>query len=149
MVVRDVLDEVNRTVFTIDADKTVEDAINLMSEKETAALIATENENPVGIITERDVVACYIKFNRKPFNEIKIKRAMSGKLVVARPEDELAPTISMMTKLDIRHLPVMEGGKISAVLPICDMVQHQVGTLSSELRYLEDYLADLQEAVTD
>ena len=149
MVVKDVLEEVNRTVFTIEKHKTVEDAINLMNEKETTGLIVTEGDNPVGIITERDILTCYIKFNRKPFHEIEIKDAMSSRLVVARPEDELAPTISMMTKLDIRHLPVMDGGKISAVLPICDMVQHQVGTLSSELRYLEDYLADLHEAVTD
>ena len=149
MVVKDVLDEVKRTVFTIEVDKTVEDAINLMGEKDTTALIVTENDNPVGIITERDIPTCYIKFNRKPFHEIKIKDAMSGKLIVAKPEDELGPTISMMTKMDIRHLPVMEEGKISAVLPICDMVQHQVGTLSSELRYLEDYLADLHEAVID
>ncbi|MFC1884896.1 CBS domain-containing protein [Thermodesulfobacteriota bacterium] len=149
MLIRDVVEEVDRTFFTLEGSKTVEEAIALMNEKETNALIVYENDQPVGIFTERDVLACYIKLEGKSFNDVKLSDAMTSKLVIAKPEDELAPTISMMTKLDIRHLPVMEEGKITSLLYICDLVQSQVGILSSELRYLEDYLADLQEAVTD
>jgi IMP dehydrogenase len=149
MLIKDVTEELDRTFFTLEGNKTVEDAITLMDEKETNALIVQENDQPVGIFTERDVLTCYIKSEGKPFNEIKLSDAMTSRLVIAKPEDELAPTISMMIKLDIRHLPVMEEKRITSLLYICDLVQSQVGILSSELRYLEDYLADLQEAAID
>jgi signal-transduction protein with cAMP-binding, CBS, and nucleotidyltransferase domain len=74
---------------------------------------------------------------------------MTKRLIVAKPEDDLTSTISMMTQTDIRHLPVVEEGRITAMLLICDLVQHQVGTLSKDIRYLEDYLADLQRGLVD
>lgn len=149
MRIQDVLEKESRKVFFIESDLTLEDAINLMAEKETNGLIVREGDHPVGILTERDVLRCYVKFDRRPFKEIKLKDAMTNKLVVAKHEDDLTTTISMMMQADIRHLPVVDQGKITAMLLICDLVEYHVGALSKELRYLEDYLADLQDATKD
>ena len=149
MHIRDVLEKEGRKVFLMESDKSLEDAINLMVAKETNGIIIREGDHPVGILTERDVLRNYIKHQRTPFSEISLKAAMTNKVIVAKPDDDLASTISMMVKSDIRHLPVVMGGKLVAMLLICDLIEHQVGALTTELHYLEDYVADLQEAGVD
>jgi len=149
MHISDVLEKEGRKVFMMESDLSLEDAINLMVDKETNGIIIKEGEHPVGILTERDVLRNYIKHQRRPFSKISLKEAMTNKVIVARPEDDLTSTISLMVRSDIRHLPVVNEGKLVAMLLICDLIEHQVGALTAELHYLEDYVADLQEAGTD
>ncbi len=143
------LDQEDQKAFKIESELTVEDAINHMTENDAMALIVVEDDRPVGIFTERDVLLSYVKFNRKPYSEIRLKDAMTNKLIVARPEDEIDASISLMVQTGIRHLPVVEAGEITALLYMCDLVQHQVGTLSTELHYLEEYVNDLHDAGRD
>jgi IMP dehydrogenase len=149
MSIQDVLDREGREAIRLDSELSVEDALRLMTEKNCSALIVMEGERPVGIFTERDVLLSYVRFERKPFAEIKLKSAMTNRLIVAKPEDEIDGTISLMIQAGIRHLPVVEAGEIISVLNICDLVHHQVGDLSIELHYLEEYLDDLHEAGRD
>jgi len=149
MLIKEFLDQEDQKAFKINSELTVEDAINLMTENDTSALIVVEGDRPVGIVTERDVLLSYVKSNRKPYPEIKLKNAMTNKLIVAKPEDEIDGSISLMIQTGIRHLPVVEDGRIIALVNICDLVHHQVGTLSAELHYLEEYLSDLNDAGRD
>ena len=149
MRIKDILDQECRKALKIESDLSVEDAINLMTKKDAMALIVVEGDRPVGIFTEKDVLLSYVKFDRKPYPGIKLKNAMTNKLIVANPEDEIDGSISLMIQTGIRHLPVVESGEIIAVLYLCDLVQHQVGTLSTELHYLEEYLNDLNNAGRD
>jgi CBS domain-containing protein len=149
MPIKEVLDQEDRKALKIESDLSVEDAINLMTKNDAMALIVVEGDRPVGIFTEKDVLLSYVKFDRNPYSEIKLKNAMTNKLIVAKPEDEIDGSISLMIQTGIRHLPVVEGGEIIALLYLCDLVQHQVGTLSTELHYLEEYLNDLNDAGRD
>lgn len=149
MLISDVLEKEGRKVFMMESDQSLEDAINLMVEKETNGIIIKEGEHPVGILTERDVLRNYVKHRGRPFSEIYLKDAMTNKVIVACPEDELASTVSLMIRSDIRHLPVVAGGKLIAMLLICDLIEHQLGAITAELHYLEDYVSDLQEAGSD
>ncbi len=149
MKLEEILNEDARSFFSLDASQTAEDAIKLMTEKQVSAVIVTESDRPVGIFTERDVLHCYVRCEEKPYNEIGLKRAMTNKLIVGKPEDELENVISLMVNADIRHLPIVKGTEIIGMVYICDLLHHQLGTLSTEIRYLEEYLKDLQDAVTD
>ena len=149
MKLREILSEEARVFFSLDVSQSAEDAIRLMTEKQVSAVIITGNDEPVGIFTERDVLHCYVRCQEKPYNEIALKEAMTNKLIVGKPEDEIEQAISLMVQADIRHLPIVEGPDIIGMVYICDLLHHQLGTLSTEIRYLEEYLKDLQEAVTD
>lgn len=149
MPITELLNQEDQKAFKIESELTVEDAINLMTENDTTALIVVEGDRPAGIFTEKDILLSYVKFNRKPYAEIKLKNAMTNKLIVAKPEDEIDATISLMIQTGIKHLPVVEDGEIIALLYMCDLVHHQVGTLSTELHYLEEYLSDLHDAGHD
>ena len=149
MQLREILEETKRAFFTIQAPQTAEDAIRLMSEKHVSALIVNEGNRPVGIFTERDVVQAYIRCEKRPFDQILLKEAMTNKLIVGKSEDDVEKTIGLMVQADIRHLPVFEGREIVGLIYICDLLHHYMGSLTTELRYLEDYLADLHDAGTD
>lgn len=149
MRVKELLDHKGHEIHTIGADFTVEDAIRKLTEKKISALIVTAEDRPEGIFTERDVVRCYVKFNGKPFAEIQIREAMTNKLIIAEPDDEISAVMAMMIQTDIRHLPVIQEGRLIGLLSIRDLVHQQVGSLTTELHYLQDYISDLQEATID
>ena len=149
MKLQEFLDGEGRGFFSLDASQTAEDAIRLMTKKQVGCVLVTEDGQPVGIFTERDVLHCYVRCQERPYNEIALKEAMTNKLIVGRPEDDVEQTISLMVQADIRHLPIVEGQNVVDVIYICDLLHHQMGTLNTEIRYLEEYLKDLQNAVTD
>ena len=149
MPIQDLLEQNRRNATRIGSTRSVEDAINLMTEKDLSALIVMEDDRPVGIFTERDVLLSHVRFEQEPFSAIKLKSAMTKRMIVAKPEDDIDSTICLMIQSGIRHIPVVEKGEIISVFNICDLAHHQVGNLSTELHYLEEYLADLHEAGRD
>ena len=78
-----------------------------------------------------------------------VEEAMTSKLIVAEPEEEVSAAMATMIKAGIRHLPVIENGRIIGMLTIGDLVEHQVGTLTAEIHYLQDYISDLHDADQD
>jgi IMP dehydrogenase len=149
MLVQEVLTQGKQEVFTITPEQTVEDAIDKMSFNKTSALIVMEGDYPVGIFAERDVLRCHLKERGKAFTQIKVKNAMTNKLISAKPQDEIGAAVTMMLKADIRHLPVIKDKKIIGMLTINDLVEHSVSALEAELHHLQSYIADLQDARKD
>lgn len=149
MKVQDVLTQKGSGVYTIDVDKTVEDAINELAAKHISALIVTDKERPVGIFTERDVLRAHLKFREKPYTAVPLRDAMTEKLIVALPDDELNVVMSAMVQADIRHMPVVSEGRLVGVLSMRDIIHQYVGSLRAELIYLQDYISRLEDAKHD
>ncbi|UCF90298.1 MAG: CBS domain-containing protein [Desulfobacterales bacterium] len=149
MDVREVLKIKARPVHTIRSDESVAAAIRLMAAPTVRAVIITERDHPVGIFTARDVLRSHLKDRAASFAEIKLRDAMTNKLIAAQPEDEVNSVLAMMTKADVHHLPVMEANRVVALLTLSDLAQHQIAALTSELRQLNDYIRDLHSAGQD
>ncbi|MBI5641609.1 MAG: CBS domain-containing protein [Nitrospirae bacterium] len=142
MKVRDLLDAKGKEVVSIDAGSSVEDAIRLMHSRKISALMVTNSDKTAGIFTERDVVRCYVsKEEGKKFREISVRDAMIKDLIVAEQKDDISDVMSIMVEKNIRHLPVVDGGKVIGMLSIRDVIQTQVGKLTSEIHYLKDYIS--------
>lgn len=134
---------------TIPAGASVEDAVKTMIKKRITAFIVMEDDHPVGIFTERDVLRFHVKYEQTPFTEIKVSDAMTNKLIAAEPKDEVSSTLAMMVQVDIKHLPVIKGKEIIGLLTIRDLVREHIGNLTAELHNLKDYVAALEEAGRD
>ena len=141
--------EKNRAVHTIAGNRCVDDAVNLMAIKKAGALIVTENERPVGIFTERDVIRFYLKNNTTALSQIAVQDAMTAKRITAKPEDEISAALTVMTRADISHMPVVEDNTIIGILILKDLVAHQIESLTDEIQQLRDYIEDLHEAGRD
>jgi len=140
MKVRNLLDAKGKDVVSIDAGSSVEDAIRVMNSRKISAMMVTDHSKSVGIFTERDVVKCYLKNEGKAFKDIMLKDIMTTDLIVAQMDDDLNDIMSVMVEKNIRHLPVVDSGIVIGMLSIRDVIQTQVGKLTSEIHYLKDYI---------
>lgn len=140
MNVKDLLDAKGKDVVSIDAGSSVEDAIRVMNSRKISAMMVTDHSKSVGIFTERDVVKCYLTHEGKGFKEIMLKDIMTTDLIVAQMDDDLNNIMSVMVEKNIRHLPVVNDGNVIGMLSIRDVIQTQVGKLTSEIHYLKDYI---------
>ncbi len=140
MKVKGLLETKSKEVVSVNAGDSVENAIRLMHGKKISAVMVNDGDRTIGIFTERDVVRCYISKEGKRFGEIPVKDAMTTNLIVAEQDDDISDIMSVMIEKNIRHLPVIEKGKVIGMLSIRDIIQTQVGKLTSEIHYLRDYI---------
>lgn len=140
--VKEILEPSSKTIITISRDQSVADAVSQMVEHEVGALIVVEDDKPVGLFTERDVLKCWTRKGEKHFRDIKVAEVMTVNMIIAEQDDDLCYVTTIMIKNRIRHLPVLEKNKIIAMLSIRDVVKAQVTDLRAENHYLKDYISD-------
>ena len=138
-----------RPVYTITTDQSVEDAIDIMTAKSVSALVVTQDEQPVGIFTERDVFRSYLRDKNATPSQVKLKHVMTSKLIVADANEDISVLVALMIKSDIKHLPVLEKKKIVGMLTINDLIEYQIDSLTEEIHQLKDYINDLHDAGQD
>lgn len=136
-------------IHTVGADADLESAIAEMARTGTSALIVMDGDLPVGILAERDVLRCHLRNRDRDFREIPVRQAMTERLIVANAGDPVSDAMAVMIQADIRHLPVVRNRALAGMLTLGDLVRRQVGALTAEIHYLQEYISDLQEAGLD
>jgi IMP dehydrogenase len=139
MKIKDLIKSKGFEVIAVDADTTVEDAIKKMVDRNIGALLVMEDGKTAGMFTERDVLKCWLL---KGDFGLSLRELMTRDLVIAEAEDELDYAMSIMIQKRIRHLPVIDRGKVVSVLSIRDVVKAHVSNLKAEVHYLKDYIID-------
>jgi CBS domain-containing protein len=125
-------DIMNKEVITITVDKTVFEAANLMDSKEIGCLIIVEDETPVGIVTERDLVRRIIA-KKLPY-DIKVSQIMTSKLVTVDPAVSLKDAARLMSTNKIRRLIVVKQNKLVGIAVASDFIRNfGKKTLSEEI----------------
>lgn len=105
----------NNVFFTIDPDATIDEAVTLLSEKDTNLLIVCTKENfPVGILTERDIVIRVIGGDKKP-TETRVEDIMTSPVQTCGPNTSITDAMRQMTKKKIRQLLVVNEGILVGV----------------------------------
>lgn len=127
-------------VRTIESDRTIQEAIGRLVEHNIGSLVVVEAGEPVGIITERDILRCC---SREPerLAEVRVADVMTRDLIVGEPGDEIDYVMGVMTKNRIRHLPIIRDGKLAGMVSIGDVVNVQLHETRYENRHLKDYIA--------
>lgn len=135
-----ILAQKGEQVHTISPDATVLDAVKLMADKNVGALLVTEGDKLVGLISERDYTR-KIVLHGKRSRETPVREIMSTSLTVIHPHEPVDNCLRMMTEKRIRHLPVVKGDKVCAVISIGDLVKHVMSCQSAALEHLESYIS--------
>ncbi|MBZ0157637.1 MAG: CBS domain-containing protein [Alphaproteobacteria bacterium] len=136
--VRDILKDKGLEVIAIDSGATVDFAVKKMVERNIGALLIMEEGNFVGMFTERDVLKTWT--SRGPFDQVPVREVMSRDILVISPDDTLEYVMTVMTNKQIRHMPVIDSGRMVGVVSIRDVVKYHIGNLEAEVRYLTDYM---------
>lgn len=120
--VRQLLEEKGRNVWTIGPDASVYDAVALMAEKEIGALPVVQDGRLVGLISERDYARKVILKGRAS-KDTPVRDIMTTRVVYARPEQTVEECMAVITDQRVRHLPVLENGRLIGLISIGDLVK--------------------------
>jgi CBS domain-containing protein len=126
-------------IFSIAPDATVFEAIQMMDAKNVGALLVTRDRELLGIISERDYTR-KVFLRGKHSRETRVDEIMSRNLTVTAPNEPVENCLRMMTERHIRHLPVVEEGKLIGVISIGDLVKHVISCQSATIAHLENYI---------
>ena len=125
------------TVHTIGPTASVFDALELMAEKSIGALVVTEGV--VGIITERDYARKVILMARSS-KDTPVRAIMSSSVMYVRSDNTSEECMLLMTENRLRHLPVMDGGKLVGLVSIGDLVKDIISEQKFIIEQLEHYI---------
>lgn len=126
-------------LFTIDADRSVLDAARLMNEHRIGAVVVTESEGVVGILTERDVMTRVVASERDP-SSTAVAEVMTERVLTCTPQTPIGEARQVMRRERIRHLPVTENSQLVGMVSIGDLNVVENETLSETIRYMEAYI---------
>jgi CBS domain-containing protein len=127
-------------VWTIDADEPVLGAIHMMADKHVGALPVTRNGELVGVVSERDYARKVILLGRSSA-ETPVWQIMSSPVVTVAPGEDARRCMQLMTEKRIRHLPVVDGGRMIGVISIGDLVRAVIEEQEQTIEHLERFIA--------
>lgn len=137
--VRQLLAAKQSGIVTVTPATSVFDALGIMARHEIGAVLVVEGERLAGIMSERDYARKVILLGRSS-HELRVDEIMTDKVVCVRPDQTVQECMSLMTSKRIRHLPVMEGGRLAGVLSIGDLVKALLSEQEQIIRQLEEYI---------
>ena len=133
-------DKPHQTTYTISADATVLDALILMADKGIGALIVTEDEKVIGIMSERDY-ARKVTLMERSSSDTKIADIMTSKVLTVSPKDTIEQCLTLMTERHLRHLPVVEEDQLIGLVSIGDLVKGIIQQQQQLIDQLQNYIA--------
>ncbi len=123
-------------VVTIKPEQTIREALKLLAEKRIGAVVVVDKAgHPVGIVSERDIVAGVAK-NETLFGE-KVSTIMTTDVIIARPSDDVRTVEKTMTVRRFRHMPVMDHGELVGIISIGDVVKAALDAYEGEIETLQ------------
>jgi CBS domain-containing protein len=138
--VKNILDSKGTAIFTIPPDTSVYHALELMVEKNVSALLVMEGDALAGIFTERDY-ARKVALKGKSSKDTVIADIMTRDLITVKSESSIDECMELMTGKYIRHLPVVDGGKLTGIISIGDVVRTIIQEQKSIIGHMEQYIA--------
>jgi len=129
-----------KAIFAVSPNATVFEALQCMQANDIGGVLVTEGEHLRGIFTERDY-ARKVTLQGKASKEIKVSEVMTANVLTISPSQTIDDVLEMMTENRIRHLPVVEKGKMAGVITIGDAVKAVIAEQKATIEHLESYIS--------
>lgn len=140
MLVSQILRAKGDAVFTVAPTDTVGRVAELLHSRRIGALVVTEADRVVGIVSERDIVRAVaggdVTVTSRP-----VSAYMTADVVFAAPGETLDSLLSRMTDRRIRHLPVCQAGRLVGIVSIGDLVKWKISEVEAEAHGLKAYIS--------
>ena len=137
--VRHLLDRKERALFSIDPNKPVLEAVRMMAEHHVGALLVMRDVELVGIISERDYARKVVLLGRSSA-DTPVRQIMSSPVITVSLDDSVQDCMRLVTERRIRHLPVVEGGRVVGMVSIGDLVKAVIEEQQQTIEQLESYI---------
>ena len=141
MIVEHILAAKGHEVVTVEPERTLLEPARLLDEKRIGAVVVSDADHPVlGIISERDIARAVAQRDAAVLDE-PVSQHMTAKLFTCTRSCTVSDLMELMTDRRIRHVPIVERGRLSGIISIGDVVKHRLAELEAEERLMHDYTA--------
>jgi CBS domain-containing protein len=136
---RHLLDRKGRAIYSVGPADPVLEAIRLMAEHHVGALLVMKGDELVGIVSERDYARKVILKGRSS-GDTPVSQIMSSPVITVTLNNSVQECMQLMTARRLRHLPVMDGGKVVGMISIGDLVKAVMEEQQKTIEQLENYI---------
>jgi CBS domain-containing protein len=137
--IRQMLNQKGNTVYAATPDLHVYDALKLMADKDVGALLVVQDEQLIGVFSERDYARKVI-LKGLSSKDVYVKDIMSSPPIIIMPDNTNEQALALMSAKHIRHLPVMEDNKLIGIITIGDLVKSIIDEQKLVIDRLEKYI---------
>ena len=127
-------------LWSVAPEATVFEAIKLMAEKNIGSLLVMSGDRLVGLFTERDYTR-KVALHGKTSKATKVQEILSNKVISATPDHTVEECMKLMTENRVRHLPVLENGKVTGIVSIGDLVNWTISAQDAAIDQMQQYIA--------
>jgi CBS domain-containing protein len=129
-------------VYSTDPDTPASEALRLMVTKDIGALMVLDQGHLVGIVTERDI-ARKLALTGRDAASTSVREIMSDRVLYVRPEQTVEECMALMTDKHLRHLPVLDDGRLLGMVSMRDVVADLIAEKSFIIEQLENYIFEI------
>ena len=141
MIIEHILADKGHDVITIEPERTLLETAQLLDETRIGAVVVSDADHPVlGIVSERDIARAIADRGAAALNE-PVSQHMTAKLFTCTRSCSVSDLMELMTDRKVRHVPIVEAGRLSGIISIGDIVKHRLAELEAEQQVLHDYSA--------
>ena len=139
MTIKHLLEHKGQTVWSIDPNATVLEAVAKMAEKDVGSLVVMDGEILVGIVTERHYSRNVI-LKGKTSPTTPVRDIMERNVIHVRPDQSVELCMALMTEKRVRHLPVVEDTKVIGIISIGDLLKFIISKNEFAINQLKHYI---------
>ena len=140
MKAKDILAEKGTRVVTIHQDNLLVDVMSLFFANRIGSLVVVDkNDKILGIVAPNDVLKAVHK-NPESVTTMTVSEVMTEDVIVGMPDDGVEGLMAIMTRNRIRHIPIIESGKLAGLVSIGDAVKAQLTVQDVEIRHLKEFI---------
>ncbi len=139
MTIAAILQHKGSEVLTVRGDTLVREAVALLAERKIGALPVVKGDEVAGIMSERDVIYC-LRSDGAAVLDWPVEQIMTTPAITVERDQQVMGALSLMTKRRIRHLPVVEGGRIIGIVSIGDLVKYRMDKIEAEAAQMLSYI---------
>jgi CBS domain-containing protein len=137
--VRHLLDRKGRALFSIEPDDPVLEAVRMMADHHVGALLVMRGTELAGIVSERDYARKVVLLGRSSA-ETPVRQIMTSPVITVSLENSVQDCMRLMTERRIRHLPVVDGGRVIGMISIGDLVKAVIEEQQQTIEQLQSYI---------
>lgn len=139
MTISAILERKGREVVSIDVGTSVRDAVSLLAGRRIGAVPVTRGGDVAGIFSERDVVH-RLSTEGASILDKTVGEVMTAPAITVEPQTTVLAALSQMTRRRIRHLPVLEEGRLTGIVSIGDLVAYRLNRIEEEAEAMRNYI---------
>jgi len=138
--VKQLLQDKGNAFWFVTSETSVYDALQVMAEKNVGAVLVIDGERLSGVFSERDYARKGI-LHDKHSKQTRVGELMTREVFYVAPADTVEYCMSAMTDKHIRHMPVIDEGRVAGIISIGDVVKHTISEQEVTIQQLKKYIA--------